>query len=120
MIPKKLIVIGASSGIGREIVCKYAEKDWKVGITGRRENFLLELKTKYPDQIIVSSFDVTGSHNTQKIASLVEELGGLDLLIYNAGYGNPSPELDLETERITTRTNVNGFVEIVGYVFNYF
>ena len=57
MVSKKLIVIGASSGIGREIVCKYAEKDWRVGITGRRKIFLDEIREKYPEQIVVSSFD---------------------------------------------------------------
>ncbi|MFL5811461.1 MAG: SDR family NAD(P)-dependent oxidoreductase [Flavisolibacter sp.] len=120
MVQKKLIVIGASSGIGREIVCKYAEKGWKVGITGRRENFLQDLKGKYPQQIVVSSFDVTASQNVEKIRSLIEELGGIDLLIYNAGYGNPSLEFDCESEMITMRTNVNGFTEIVSYIFNYF
>jgi short-subunit dehydrogenase len=47
-------------------------------------------------------------------------LSGLDLLIYNAGYGHPTAELKWETEEITTRTNVNGFVEIVTLCFNYF
>lgn len=120
MVQKKAIVIGASSGIGREIACKYAERGWQVGITGRRENLLNELKEKYPQHITVASFDVLGNDNLQKLSVLIEELGGLDLLIYNAGYGHPSSHLDHETEMITTRTNVNGFVEIVGYVFNYF
>ena len=120
MILKKLIVIGASSGIGREIVCKYAESDWKVGITGRRENLLLELKEAYPHQVSIASFDVAGSDNIEKISSIIEELGGLDLLIYNAGYGNPSLILDTESEMKTVRTNVDGFTEIVSYVFNYF
>lgn len=43
-----------------------------------------------------------------------------NLLIYNAGYGEPSRELNWETENITTKTNVNGFVEIVNFAFNYF
>ena len=42
------------------------------------------------------------------------------MLIYNAGFGDPSIELVPETERLTTLTNVNGFVEIVSHVFNYF
>ena len=116
----KAIVVGASSGIGREIVCKYAEKGWKVGITGRRENLLKELKEKYPGQIITAAFDVMGNENIQHITTLIDQLGGLDLLIYNSGYGDPSSELNWEIENITTKTNVNGFVEIVSYTFNYF
>ena len=116
----KAIVVGASSGIGREIVCKYAEKGWKVGITGRRENLLKELKEKYPGQIITAVFDVMGNENIPHIDYLIDQLGGLDLLIYNSGYGELSKELNWETENITTKTNVNGFVEIVSYTFNYF
>jgi len=120
MAQKKIVIVGASSGIGREIACKYVVNGNKVGVTGRRENLLNELKEKYPEQIFVSCFDVMGNENQQKIQQLIEELGGLDLLIYNSGYGDPSKDLKWEVENTTTRTNVNGFVEIVNYAFNYF
>ena len=117
---KKIIIIGSSSGLGKELAILYAQQNHKVAVTGRRHNLLEELKTKYPNNIIISSFDVTAGDNQKQIESLIEKLGGLDLLIYNAGYGDPSFELIPETERMTTLTNVNGFVEIVSYVFNYF
>ena len=79
-----------------------------------------ELKNEYSDNIIASVFDVTTDDNKKQIDSLIKKLGGLDLLIYNAGFGDPSIELVPETERLTTLTNVNGFVEIVSHVFNYF
>lgn len=120
MAQKKIIIAGASSGIGREIASRYAAKGNRVGITGRRENFLLELKEKYPDQIFTSCFDVMEKENQQKVLQLINELGGLDLLIYNSGYGHPSKELNWEIENTTTKTNVNGFVEIVSFTFNYF
>lgn len=120
MAEKKIIIVGASSGIGREIACKYVAGGNKVGITGRRENLLNELKEKFRGQIFVSCFDVMADENQQKIQQLVEELGGLDILIYNSGYGDPSKDLNWEIENATTKTNVNGFVEIVSYAFNYF
>ena len=119
MTQKKIIIVGASSGIGREIACKYVEEGHKVGVTGRRLSLLNDLKEKYPEQIFISCFDVMENENQQKIRQLIHELGGLDLLIYNSGYGDPSKELNWETERATTQTNVNGFVEIVSYAFNY-
>ena len=61
-----------------------------------------------------------GNENIYHVDSLIQQLGGLDLLIYNAGYGEPSLELIPENERIITQTNVNGFVEIVNYVFIFF
>jgi short-subunit dehydrogenase len=120
MAQKRIIIIGASSGIGREIACRYVEKGNKVGITGRRENLLYELKEKFQRQIFTSAFDVMGNQNQKKIQQLIEDIGGLDLLIYNSGYGDPSKELNLEIENTTIKTNVNGFVEIVSYAFNFF
>lgn len=120
MAQKKIIIVGASSGIGREIAYKYATNYNKVGITGRRKNLLNELKEKFPEQILTSVFDVMGNENQQKIQQLIDELGGLDILIYNAGYGDVSKELNFEIENTTTKTNVNGFVEIASYAFNHF
>lgn len=120
MAQKKIIIVGASSGIGREIACTYVVNGHRVGVTGRRQQLLDELKDKYPGQIVTSCFDVMEKENLQKIQKLIDELGGLDLLIYNSGYGDPSKELSWEIEDTTTRTNVNGFVEIVSYAFNYF
>jgi len=120
MSGKKIIIVGASSGIGREIACRYAVNRNKVGVTARRENLLNELKEKYPAQIFTSCFDVMEKESQPKIQKLIEELGGLDVLIYNSGYGDPSRELNWEIENTTIKTNVNGFVEIVNCVFNYF
>lgn len=117
---KKIIIIGSSSGLGKELAIIYAQQNHKVAITGRRQELLEELKMNYPKNIIISPFDVTAGNNPQQIESLIKILGGLDLLIYNAGYGDPSLELIPETESITTLTNVNGFVEIVCHAFNYF
>jgi len=120
MIVKKIIIIGSSSGLGRELAILYAQQNHSVAITGRRHELLEELKIKYPNNIITSAFDVTAGDNQKQIKLLIQKSGGLDLLIYNAGYGDPSLELVPETERLTTLTNVNGFVEIVSYAFNYF
>ena len=120
MAHKKIIIVGASSGIGREIASRYAAAGHMVGITGRRQHLLEELQREYPGQIKISSFDVMGEENEKMIRELINELSGLDLLIYNSGYGDPSKQLNWEIENRTTRTNVNGFVEIVTHAFNYF
>ena len=117
---KKIIIVGSSSGLGKEMAILYAQKNHIVAITGRRHDLLEEVKIKYPNNIITCAFDVTVGDNKKQLESLIQKLGGLDLLIYNAGYGEPSLELVPETERMTTLTNVNGFVEMVSYAFNYF
>jgi short-subunit dehydrogenase len=119
-LSKKIIIIGATSGIGREIANIYAAQGHQVAVTGRREHLLLELKQAWPTNILTSCFDVRGGNNQEKVQALIHELGGLDLLIYNAGIGIPSDALKWQNEKITVETNVVGFISIVSYVFNFF
>jgi short-subunit dehydrogenase len=116
---KKIIIIGATSGIGRKLARIYASKGFHVGVTGRRMKLLLSLQEEFPQNIFVECFDVTDKENIPHLQSLIEKLDGLDILVYNSGYGEPSKELDWEIEVKTTAINVNGFIEIVCYAFNY-
>lgn len=119
-ILKKVIIIGATSGIGKELAEWYLVNNCTVGITGRRQHLLDTLKDKYSDKVITAAFDVMGEDNLHHVQSLIDGLGGLDILIYNSGYGEPFEALNYETENVTTKTNVNGFLEIVNFAFNYF
>ena len=120
MQPKKIIIIGASSGIGKEMALLLAQQGHMVAITGRRLPLLQAVQSQFPQHMVISSFDVTSADSQQQLQQLIERLGGLDIFIYNAGYGDPSETLNLETERLTTATNVDGFVVLVSYAFSYF
>jgi short-subunit dehydrogenase len=117
---KKVIIIGASSGIGKELAILYAGAGCRVGITGRRNELLEDLKAAFPQQIETECFDVTGNENLFHLESLLQKTGGMDLLVYNSGYGEISSEPDWTIDKRTVLTNVNGFIEIVHYGFNYF
>lgn len=116
----KVIIVGATTGIGYELAILYAQKNWLVGATGRSKDLLQNLQQQFPENIVTECFDVTGSENIESIKNLSQQLGGLDLLVYNSGYGEVSQELNWEIDKLTTLTNVNGFIEIVNYAFNYF
>lgn len=118
--PQKIIIIGATSGIGRELAKLYAKNNYHVGVTGRRQELLTSLQEEFPKNIFTECFDVTGKENIPHFQSLIEKLDGLDVLIYNSGYGEVSDHLEWEIENETTQVNVNGFIEIVCYAFNYF
>lgn len=120
MQQKKVIIIGASSGIGKEMALLLAKQNNQIAITGRRKELLQEIKALYPDDIITAAFDVMGSDNIPQLQSLIQQLQGMDVFIYNAGYGHPTDDLNWETEHITTATNVDGFVETINYAFAYF
>lgn len=117
---KKIIIIGATSGIGRRMAETYAGEGKKVGISGRRKFLLDEIEKKFPGQIVTDCFDITKNENILHLESLKEKLGGCDLLIISAGIGEPSEELSWELDKLAVDTNVNGFVEIANWAFNFF
>jgi short-subunit dehydrogenase len=117
---RKVIIIGATSGIGWELAKLYIQNGDMVGVTGRRGHLLDNLQQQFPSQVVTECFDVTGQENIKHLESLIRKLEGLDLLIYNSGYGEISETLDWAIDKQTTLINVVGFVEIVNYTFNYF
>jgi short-subunit dehydrogenase len=128
---KKIIIIGATSGIGKELAGQFAKAGNRVGITGRRNDLLEHIQKDYESSVTRNSttdqrtietecFDVTGSDNIIHLQSLINKLGGLDLIIYNSGFGDPSPTLEWEIDKKTVAINVNGFIEIVNWCFHYF
>ena len=120
MSVKKVIIIGASSGIGRKMAEHYCNMGCKVGITGRRIELLQEIQRQSPQQTEYECFDVTGRENIPRIESLLGRLEGLDLLVISAGTGEPSHELSWPIDKVTVETNVTGFIEIANWAFNYF
>ncbi|MCK9626792.1 MAG: SDR family NAD(P)-dependent oxidoreductase [Bacteroidales bacterium] len=118
---KKVIIVGATSGIGRELAKLLTKSGCKVGITGRRTELLNEIKKESPNTYAVKSLDVTDAINTiEKLEELVTELGGMDLLIISSGTGHLNEHLDFETEKRTIDTNVTGFTCVADWAFNYF
>jgi len=117
---KKVIIIGATSGIGNELAKIFADNDYQVGITGRRKINLEKLKESNPEKYWISAFDCTAESNSKKLTELTNEMGGLDLLILSSGKGDLNETLDFEIENRTNLLNVIAFTEIVDWAFNYF
>jgi short-subunit dehydrogenase len=113
---KKAVVVGASSGIGRELAGILAQEGYLVGITGRRKEKLDALKSERPDSYILSVFDITNEGTlVNNLETLVAELGGLDLLVLSSGTAALNEELDFELEKPTLNTNVIGFTQVADW-----
>lgn len=56
---QKAIVIGASSGIGRELAKILSENNYQVGLVGRRRNLLKELQEELSGKSYLKSFDIS-------------------------------------------------------------
>lgn len=56
----RAIIIGATSGIGREVARLLAKDGWQIGIAGRREELLQSLQAEFPEgQVKTAVLDVT-------------------------------------------------------------
>ncbi|MBN9383670.1 MAG: SDR family NAD(P)-dependent oxidoreductase [Chitinophagaceae bacterium] len=117
---QKIIIIGATSGIGRELARIYAAEGHLVGVTGRRRELLDSLRQEFPDHILTECFDATASDTPQYLTTLTNKLGGLDMLIYNAGWGDLTEELDWTVDKATVDINVNGFLAAIHFGWRHF
>lgn len=117
---RSVIVIGATSGIGRAVVEKLANEGVRVGIAGRREDRLKELQERFGDErISYRVMDVTEASATVALDELIAEIGTPDALLYASGIGKQNPTLDEDMELRTVETNCAGMVRIVDHFINY-
>ena len=112
---KRAIVIGASSGIGREVAVLLMKDGWTVGVAARREEPLRALGAAAWQQI-----DVTQDDATERLRQLIATLGGMDLFFYASGIGKQNRELREDIELATMQTNALGFTRMVGEAYRYF
>jgi len=118
---KKVIVVGATSGIGMGLARIFVQNQYQVGITGRRLPLLHQLCNENPDACFVKAMDVTQPDEAiRQLEMLVAEMGGLDLLILNSGTGHRNEALDFTLELPAIQTNVLGFTALADWAFNYF
>ena len=112
---KRAIVIGASSGIGREVAKRLMAQGWTVGVAARRVDKLEELHAAAVGQI-----DVTQEDATTRLQALISRLGGMDLFFYASGIGKQNRELKEDIELATLQTNGLGFTRMIGEAYRYF
>ena len=116
-----ILIIGATSGIGRALAESYANDGHHLGIIGRRTHLLDELRSQYPSNIYPATADVTRQEQAeQAIRSLHDELGSIDLAILCSGTGDLNPSLDYALERPTIDTNVTGWTFVIDTLYRLF
>ena len=117
---RTVIVVGATSGIGRAVVEQLASEGVRVGIAGRREERLIELQQRLgTEHISYRVMDVTDASATEALDELIAEVGAPDALLFASGIGKQNPTLEEDMELRTVETNCMGMVRIVDHFINY-
>lgn len=116
---KRAIVMGATSGIGREVALLLARRGWHVAVAGRREDLLVQLAQESEGIKAIRRIDVNDPEAPAQLLSLIDELGGADLYFHSSGIGWQNTALDADRELATVETNAVGFTRMVGTAFRY-
>ena len=116
-----IIIIGATSGIGKALFEKYVTDGNRIGIVGRRTHVLEELHQQHPFHTYTATADITKHVEAEDaIYSLYKELGSIDLAIVCSGTGEINPSLDYEVELPTIDTNVIGWTFVLDTLYHIF
>lgn len=117
---KRIVIVGATSGLGLETARLCIREGWRVGAAGRRTDALEKLRAEAPDQVEIEPLDVTRDDAPEHLARLIDRLGGMDIYFHSSGIGSRNIELRPDIELATLRTNGEGFVRMVTAAFGYF
>ncbi|MDE6697635.1 MAG: SDR family NAD(P)-dependent oxidoreductase [Muribaculaceae bacterium] len=117
---KKILIMGASSGIGLAVAEALASRGVKIGLAARHTTELRALKEKYPDNVEYESIDVTHNDGPKKMEELIDKMGGMDIYFHVAGIGYSNPTLDPHREAEMIATNAAGFARMVSAAYGYF
>jgi len=112
--PQVALVTGAAQGIGRSIAVRLAQDGYDVAINDwgqqqipKLDELAAEIKA-LGRKVAVVVADVTDDSSVKNMVKMaVDELGGLDIAIANAGVGLIAPVLDMTVEQFDRVINVN-------------
>lgn len=117
---RRCIILGASSGIGKEIAKLLINDGWTLGIAARRRERLEDIRNISPQNIFIKEIDVNKENAKAQLEALIADLGGMDLYIHSSGVGWQNEGLSEEREMTTVHTNVTGFTNLIGFAFRCF
>jgi short-subunit dehydrogenase len=122
MSKKTIWITGGSTGIGRALAIKFANKGWNVAVSARREELLSELSNSY-ENIFVFPLDVTDKFRCKEVFNEIKsKFESIDICFFSTGTWNPKKEKDIDVEQIEDVFKVNffGTVNSIKAVEEYF
>ncbi|MBU0730046.1 MAG: SDR family oxidoreductase [Proteobacteria bacterium] len=115
-MPQTVLITGATAGFGEACARLFAEKGWRIIITGRRKNRLDSLAKELSNltEVLALCFDVRHRDAVdENLSGIPEKFKDIDLLINNAGLAlglEPAHRVDLDDWETMIDTNIKGLV----------
>lgn len=97
---KNIIVTGSSRGIGAKVVEKFAKEGNRVILNYNKSGVEAEkIKNEFPDNVVLYRADVSKFDEVKKMCDYcINEFGGIDVLVNNAGISQIKPFADITEE----------------------
>ena len=109
MNKKTIWITGGSTGIGKALAIKFANKGWNVAISARRENLLQEISSNH-ENIHGFPVDVTDKIKCkQTFEKIRNKFENIDICFFSTGTWDPKKEKDIDVEQIENVFKVNFF-----------
>jgi NAD(P)-dependent dehydrogenase (short-subunit alcohol dehydrogenase family) len=112
---KTWLITGSSRGFGWELATAVLDHGDQLVATARRPEQLDELVQKYGERVRAVALDVTDAAAAQgAVQTAIDEFGGLDVVVNNAGYANSAPieEMPDDDFREQIEANLFGVVNV--------
>ena len=104
---KKVLITGATGGIGNALVGKFSLLESSIFATGTKLEKLENLKKKFP-KINVLKFDISDHSKIEEfVENVSSQLGGIDILINNAGINIDNLSLRMKEEEWKKVIDIN-------------
>lgn len=116
----RIIIVGASSGLGRGLAERYIKAGNIVGVSARNVAALEELKALAPERVYVEKIDITSGDAPVRLEHLISQTGGIDIYLHCSGIFRDEDSLEEKSQVSVVQTNVTGFVRMISWVYNYF
>ncbi len=120
MSEQRIVIVGATSGIGLETARACLRAGWRVGAAGRRRELLEALRAEAPERVEIEVLDITSEEAPEALNRLIHKLGGMNYYLHVSGIGFQNTKLEAEVELRTVATNVAGMTRMVNAAWHYF
>jgi short-subunit dehydrogenase len=117
---KKAIIIGASSGMGREVAKLLSAEGYILGLAARRLPLLHSLQEEIGQPCYIKQIDVASPTARDDVADLIGAMGGVDLFIISISAYLDNRSASWTKKERTLNVDARGFIAVADVAFSFF